>query len=253
MEIETKPDQVGIGTSPVLFLPGSASNLYSPSSIDTIGEVSMMKHINDYGYVLIKTDDGWKREHIVVWERFNGSLHDGCLIHHLDGDRTNNDISNLEMMTNSKHGSIHHGAMLIGLEWLCECPYCHQVIYLKDHPEHISNHLRNYIGNFVSYKLISESLGVGQWSIQTKIRYNVQTDCLTVEQIVAPPFHQIFSLLNCTPEYGITLHVDYAIVGAKISILTGWRDRKPKTPEAEAEKYRLKALGKTRWTRKQKT
>jgi hypothetical protein len=55
----------------------------------------------------------WVREHIKVWEEFmevevpfddNGVR---CHIHHLDGDKTNNDILNLVCMTDFDHRSYH--------------------------------------------------------------------------------------------------------------------------------------------------
>jgi hypothetical protein len=209
--------------------------------------MSSVKFTSAENRVFVKTDDGWKREHVVVWERFNGPLHEGCCIHHLDGNPTNNDINNLDMMTLQRHTSIHQGNMLIGGVWLHECPYCHELLFLKDLSEHVSAHLRKYIGEFVSYKMLNQSLGIGKWTINTKIRYNTETDHLAVEQYLSPPTHYVASLFNCTPEYGITLHIDYVVVGTKTSILTGWRDRKPKTRGERALMYSKKRLGKTKW------
>ena len=46
--------------------------------------------------------------HRYVWERHNGPIGAGLHVHHVDGDKSNNDISNLELLTASDH-SIHHG------------------------------------------------------------------------------------------------------------------------------------------------
>jgi hypothetical protein len=209
----------------------------------------MSKHTTTGNYIWVKTDNGWRKEHIAVWERFNGLLHEGCVVHHLDGDKQNNDISNLDMMTSQKHGSIHKGAMFIGLEWLHTCPYCHEVIYLNDLHDHVEIHLRQYVSKFVRNKLFTEMLGIGKWAIHTKVRYNPRTEYTTVEQWLSPPTKWNFALYNCTPEFGITLHVDCIITGAGCSILTGWRDRKPITTGERAKMYSKKNLGR-KWPRK---
>jgi hypothetical protein len=46
---------------------------------------------------------GTNRLHRVVWEYHNGFIPKGYHIHHVDGDTTNNNISNLQLMEQSKH------------------------------------------------------------------------------------------------------------------------------------------------------
>ena len=47
-------------------------------------------------------------EHILVMENAIGRhLNKGEVVHHIDGNKTNNDISNLRLMTNSEHASLH--------------------------------------------------------------------------------------------------------------------------------------------------
>ena len=48
-----------------------------------------------------------KRMHRYVWEYYNGEIPKGFQIHHIDHDKSNNDISNLEMISRSKHAKIH--------------------------------------------------------------------------------------------------------------------------------------------------
>jgi len=56
------------------------------------------------------------------------------------------------------------------------------------------------------------------------------------------------SLFNCTPEYGITLSIDYQSYGNGYGIYTGWKFRHPKTPIELATKHRSRRLGKpNRW------
>ena len=48
-----------------------------------------------------------KRLHRVVYQHHNGDIPKGCHVHHKDGDRSNNQPENLELMSNSRHMSLH--------------------------------------------------------------------------------------------------------------------------------------------------
>lgn len=52
-----------------------------------------------------------ERMHRYVWRDNFGDIPKGCDIHHIDGDKSNNDITNLAMMPNGEHQRLH-GAML---------------------------------------------------------------------------------------------------------------------------------------------
>ena len=59
------------------------------------------KYVSKRGDVIVKIGENtWEREHIVVWEKVHGKLKDGEKIIHLDGNRLNNDIDNLAIITN---------------------------------------------------------------------------------------------------------------------------------------------------------
>ena len=48
-----------------------------------------------------------KRLHRSVWEFFNGEIPEGYHIHHIDGDRNNNNIENLALMPGLAHTRMH--------------------------------------------------------------------------------------------------------------------------------------------------
>ena len=48
-----------------------------------------------------------KSMHRYVWEYYNGKIPKGYEIHHIDGDKGNNDISNLECISKKSHLEIH--------------------------------------------------------------------------------------------------------------------------------------------------
>lgn len=45
--------------------------------------------------------------HRVVWERANGPVPDGMQLHHRNGDRADNRLENLEVLTTKAHGAEH--------------------------------------------------------------------------------------------------------------------------------------------------
>lgn len=47
------------------------------------------------------------RMHRYVWEYYHGKIPKGYHIHHIDGDKANNDISNLRLLTASEHEKLH--------------------------------------------------------------------------------------------------------------------------------------------------
>lgn len=58
------------------------------------------------GYYL-KSTPPRARLHRYVWEYYNGKIEDGFHIHHKDEDKSNNELSNLEMIQSEKHLSYH--------------------------------------------------------------------------------------------------------------------------------------------------
>ena len=60
------------------------------------------------GYVLFTITEGRKtiqrtRLHRVVWEAFNGKIPQGMEVDHMDDDRSNNDLSNLRLLTKGQN------------------------------------------------------------------------------------------------------------------------------------------------------
>lgn len=49
------------------------------------------------------------RLHRTVWQHFHGPIPEGFHVHHIDGDRSNNQRSNLELLEGSNHLSGHMG------------------------------------------------------------------------------------------------------------------------------------------------
>ena len=83
------------------------------NSIERIGE----KTIDCYGYVRVYVGQDHVgtgkhgnavREHTLVMERHLGRLIEKSEVcHHIDGDKTNNKLSNLQLMTTAEHNACH--------------------------------------------------------------------------------------------------------------------------------------------------
>ena len=81
-----------------------------------------------------KDDDGKLRfEHCIIWEKHNGPIPYGMFVHHIDGDKTNNTIDNLSLVTPLEHKRIHSGCKMIDGEWYKPCKICGE--YKKCTPE----------------------------------------------------------------------------------------------------------------------
>ena len=76
--------------------------------------------ITKKGYVRINRDMAHRR----VWRKHHGPVPVGYFIHHIDGDKQNNDISNLELIDALTHKRIHSGCELRGGEWWKPCRKC---------------------------------------------------------------------------------------------------------------------------------
>lgn len=60
------------------------------------------------GY-MVCTSGSRRRLHDVIWEAAHGmAIPKGCVVHHKDWDKTNNDIKNLLLVTHSEHNRLHN-------------------------------------------------------------------------------------------------------------------------------------------------
>lgn len=67
-------------------------------------------YINPKGYYRIRRypkEYRYKYMHRYVWELHNGPIPPGYAIHHKNGDKGDNTIENLELLSRSEHGKVH--------------------------------------------------------------------------------------------------------------------------------------------------
>lgn len=66
------------------------------------------RRLTPLGYIRIYTEEGRDLEHRVVWKQHHGEIPKGANIHHINGDKTDNHIENLQMFSSySEHMKQH--------------------------------------------------------------------------------------------------------------------------------------------------
>ena len=77
-----------------------------------------MKFIQEKEKGYYRIDTNWHKDiknsyrlHQAVYEYYKGEIPKGYHVHHKDHNKENNDISNLELMTNSEHQKLHFAQM----------------------------------------------------------------------------------------------------------------------------------------------
>ena len=74
--------------------------------------------LNSHGYFWVMTDDGTRKPlHRIIFEDFYRiKLPKNIHIHHVDGNKTNNEIWNLIPLTNKEHAGLHHKNKIVSDE-----------------------------------------------------------------------------------------------------------------------------------------
>jgi len=90
--------------------------------------------------------------HREVWMLHNGDIPDGMVVHHINGDKTDNRIENLELVTRAKHAAMHKDditaarlAMYQRKPYEIECVQCGRVVSkAMPHAKYCSNRCKKH-------------------------------------------------------------------------------------------------------------
>lgn len=129
------------------------------------------KNMDSSGYLIISVNGEYIREHRYVMEKYLGrKLKENEYVHHIDFDKTNNDINNLFLFeTNSLH-KLYHG-------YIRTHPYIDPSEYLDYYKQTLKNTYDNpkwlyyqYIVKEKSCNAIAKELDISRISITNKLK-----------------------------------------------------------------------------------
>ena len=69
-------------------------------------------------------------EQRLVWEREKGPIPEGLLIHHINADKLDNRIENLQLVDIRTHQRLHAGWRCIDGQWYLQCTACQRELPL---------------------------------------------------------------------------------------------------------------------------
>lgn len=68
--------------------------------------------------------------HRDIWEYHNGTIPEGMVVHHIDHNRANNAIENLQLLDTRKHGDEQRGKNKNSKRgYIAQCPICGEMFY----------------------------------------------------------------------------------------------------------------------------
>jgi hypothetical protein len=87
----------------------------------------------DKGYPTIFIDGKNIKVHVYVWERANGPKPKGTDVHHIDENKQNYSLDNLELLSKSDHMKLHAGWIRTNGEWTHKaCTKCKIILPISE-------------------------------------------------------------------------------------------------------------------------
>jgi hypothetical protein len=81
-------------------------------------------HVTRKGYLRGRIDGKTRLVHVWVWEQAHGPVPSGYEVHHIDEDKQNYGLANLELLSNTHHKRLHSGCQLRDGVWFKPCSIC---------------------------------------------------------------------------------------------------------------------------------
>jgi len=112
---------------------------YGISNVRNLDATAIFHRNTSCGYRRVLIDGIEVLEHHLVWVRANGPIPTGYHIHHIDGDKRNNQLTNLSLVSRHAHMRLHRieqeqlkrGKIPDGMRW---CSHCNVAKSIDDFP-----------------------------------------------------------------------------------------------------------------------
>lgn len=91
--------------------------------------------ISNKGYrrIMCPAENRFRMEHVLVWESHHGPLASGMQVHHINEDKLDNRIENLQAMSALDHKRLHGGCEMRDGVWWKPCRKCGVFVKASDY------------------------------------------------------------------------------------------------------------------------
>lgn len=158
-----------------LSLTRSCGCLHKESSIQNLPKTAKVigaERKTRKGYIEVKTDRGYVRKHVHVMEQHIGRmLARDEVVHHIDQNKLNNDISNLQLMTHAEHTALHNRLSPVSKETGRKIA---RALYKYSYA--LAKAARELVASGMSQRSVAERLGMSQMAVSRIVRNLTYTE-----------------------------------------------------------------------------